>query len=405
MNSGTWDSRRTKRLRAMRIFFSYNLRHLFARRTTSLLTIMGVAMVVFIFVGVLMLAHGVEHTLGHTGSMENVMVLRKGAISEIGSGLYREQAAILRTFPEIARRSDHLLFAPEIVVLINLVKRGTDTDGNVTLRGGSADSFRVRPQVKMVRGRTWRPGTNEVVTGEEIARRFQNADVGDVLRFGGQNWNVVGTFEADGSGFESETWGDANRFMDAFGRTYYSSAVFRLRDPSQFTTLQSRIDQDPRLPISITRETTYYESRSGSLSNFIRTLGLILTGLFSAGASLGAMITMYGAVANRTTEIGTLRALGFSRTRIFSLFVLESVLIGITGSGLGIALASLLQFTSLSTINYATMSELAYGFVLTHSIALWGVLFGVIMATLGGLLPAVRAMRTNVSQALKFRGA
>ncbi len=389
----------------MRIFFSYNLRHLFARRITNLLTIMGIGLVVFIFVGVLMLAHGVKHTLVNTGSKENVLVLRKGAISEIGSGLYREQAALLRTFPDIALQGDHPLFSPEIVVLINLEKKGTGTAANVTLRGGGTESFRVRPQVKIVKGRMWRAGSNEVVTGKEIARRFKNAGLGQTLKFGRQTWKVVGILESSGSGFESETWGDADRFMDTFGRTYFSSAIFRLRDPSLFSTLQSRIDQDPRLQISVTPEAAYYESRSGGLVNFIRTLGLILTGLFSAGASLGAMITMYGAVANRTTEIGTLRAMGFTRGRMFSLFVFESALIGFIGSVLGIALASLLQFTSLSTINFATMSELAYGFVLTYSIAMWGVLFGVSMAILGGLLPAVRAMRTNVAHALKFRGA
>lgn len=387
----------------MGIFFAYTLRHLFTRRTTSLLAIMGVGLVVFMFVGVLMLAYGVEHTLVHTGSAENVLVLRKGAITEIGSGLYREQAAILRTLPEMAIEDDHPLFSPEIVVLINLVKRGTDTVGNVTLRGGSADSFRIRPQVKLVKGRPWRPGTNEVVTGREIARRFQHADIGQTLRFGRQTWTVVGVFEANGSGFESEMWGDAERFMDAFGRTYYSSAIFPLRDPSLFATLQDRIEHDPRLPLSIIRERDYYQSRSGTLTNFIRTLGLMLTGLFSAGASLGAMITLYGAVANRTTEIGTLRALGFTQGTIFTIFVCEAILIGLAGSVLGILSASLLQFTSLSTINYATMSELAYGFLLTPSIALRGMLFGIVMAMLGGLLPAIRAMRTDLTQALRFR--
>lgn len=389
----------------MRIFFSYNLRHLLTRRTTNLLTILGISLVVFIFVGVLMLAHGVKHTLVNTGSKDNVLILRKGAISELGSGLYREQTAIMRTFPEIAQQGDHPLFSPEIVVLINLEKKGTDAAANVTLRGGSVESFRVRPQVKIVRGRMWRSGSNEVVTGKQVAQRFKNAGLGQTLRFGRQTWTVVGTFEAGGSGFESETWGDADRFMDAFGRTYYSSAILRLRDPSLFPTLKAYVDQDPRLQIRVTPEIAYYESRSGGLVNFIRTLGLILTGLFSAGASLGAMITMYGAVANRTTEIGTLRAMGFSRSRIFSLFMFESALIGLIGAVLGIALASLLQLTSLSTINFATMSELAYGFVLTHSIAMWGVLFGIIMATLGGLLPAVRAMRTNIPNALKFRVA
>ncbi len=359
----------------------------------------------FIFVGVLMLAHGVKHTLVNTGSKGNVLVLRKGAISEIGSGLYRDQTAILQTLPDISQRGENPLFSPEVVVLINLEKKGTGTAANVTLRGGSAESFRVRPHVKIVRGRMWRPGSNEVVTGKQVAKRFQNAGLGQTLRFGRQTWTVVGIFEAGGTGFESETWGDADRFMDAFGRTYYSSAIFRLRDPSLLPTLQSRIEQDTRLQVRVTPEIAYYESRSGGLVNFIRRLGLILTGLFSAGASLGAMITMYGAVANRSTEIGTLRAMGFTRSRIFSLFVIESALIGLIGSALGIALASLLQFTSLSTINFATMSELAYGFVLTHSIVLWGVVFGVVMATLGGLLPAIRAMRTNIPNALKFRGA
>ena len=362
-------------------------------------------MVVFIFVGVLMLAQGVKHTLVNTGSADNVLVLRKGAISEIGSGLYREQAAILETFPEVARLGENRMFSPEVVVLITLEKKEAGFAANVTLRGGSAESFRVRPQVKIVSGRMWRPGSNEVVTGKEIAQRFKNADLGQTLQFGRQTWTVVGTFEADGNGFESETWGDAERFMDTFGRTYYSSAILRLRDPSQFSMLQAYVDEDPRLQVSVTPEIAYYESRSGVLVNFIRTLGLILTGLFSAGASLGAMITMYGAVATRTTEIGTLRAMGFSRSRIFSLFVVESALVGLIGSILGIVLASLLQFTSLSTINFATMSELAYGFVLTHSIVMWGILFGIIMATLGGLLPAIRAMRTNIPHALKFRGA
>ena len=389
----------------MRIFFSYNLRHLFARRITNLLTILGISLVVFIFVGVLMLAQGVKHTLVNTGSKGNVLVLRKGAISEIGSGLYREQTAIAQTFPDIAQQGDHPLFSPEVVVLINLKKKGTGAAANVTLRGGSAESFRVRPQVKIASGRMWRPGSNEVVTGKQVAQRFEGAGLGQTLRFGRQTWTVVGILESGGSGFESETWGDVNRFMDAFGRTYYSSAIFRLRDPSLFPALQSRIEQDPRLALKVTPEIAYYESRSGGLVNFIRSLGLILTGLFSAGASLGAMITMYGTVANRTTEIGTLRAMGFTRSRIFSLFVFESALIGLIGSILGIALASLLQFTSLSTINFATMSELAYGFVLNHSIAMWGVLFGVILATLGGLLPAIRAMRTNIPNALKFRGA
>lgn len=389
----------------MRIFFSYNLRHLFARRITNLLTILGISLVVFIFVGVLMLAQGVKHTLVNTGSKGNVLVLRKGAISEIGSGLYREQTAIAQTFPDIAQQGDHPLFSPEVVVLINLKKKGTGAAANVTLRGGSAESFRVRPQVKIASGRMWRPGSNEVVTGKQVAQRFEGAGLGQTLRFGRQTWTVVGILESGGSGFESETWGDVNRFMDAFGRTYYSSAIFRLRDPSLFPALQSRIEQDPRLALKVTPEIAYYESRSGGLVNFIRSLGLILTGLFSAGASLGAMITMYGTVANRTTEIGTLRAMGFTRSRIFSLFVFESALIGLIGSILGIVLASLLQFTSLSTINFATMSELAYGFVLNHSIAMWGVLFGVILATLGGLLPAIRAMRTNIPNALKFRGA
>ncbi len=389
----------------MRIFFSYNLRHLLARRTTNLLAVLGISLVVFIFVGVLMLAHGVKHTLVNTGSKDNVLVLRKGAISELGSGLYREQTAIMRTFPDIAQQGGHPLFSPEIVALINLEKKGTGAAANVTLRGGSSESFRVRPQVKIVNGRMWQAGSNEVVTGKQVAERFKNAELGQTLRFAKQTWTVVGTFEAGGSGFESETWGDADRFMDAFGRTYYSSAILRLRDPSLFSALEAYVDQDPRLQISVKPEIAYYESRSGGLVNFIRTLGLILTGLFSAGASLGAMITMYGAVANRATEIATLRAMGFTRSRIFSLFVFESILIGLIGSVLGIALASLLQFTSLSTINFATMSELTYGFVLTHSIATWGVLFGVIMATLGGLLPAVRAMRTNIPHALKFRGA
>lgn len=388
----------------MKLFLLYSLRHLRTRHVTTGLTVGGVALVVFVFTSVLMLAYGVEQTLVSTGSPDNVLILRKGAGTEIASGIYRDQATILKTLAEIAQDKTGLpLMATELVVLVNMKKNDDAVPGIVTLRGGSQESFLVRPHVTLMAGRMWRSGTSEVIVGKQIADRFEGAHLGGELKFGKQQWHVVGVFQANGSGFESEVWGDVTRFMETFGRTNFSSATMQLTSPELLSHVQTQLEQDPRLSLTATPERQYYEAKSGQLATFIRVLGLVLTGLFSIGAVLGAMITMYSSVATRSPEIATLRALGFTQWRILTVFFLESLLIGLVGGSVGLVGASLLQSTTISTMNFSTFSELAYGFTLSPTIALSGMSFALVMAALGGLFPAIQAMRTNVTQALKTR--
>jgi len=236
-----------------------------------------------------------------------------------------------------------------------------------------------------------------------VSKRFQGGQVGQTVKFGGDTWTIVGVFEAEGSGFESEMWGDIDQLLAAFNRQgYFSSVTVRLTEPAAFDALRQSIDGDQRFQqIQIFRETEYYARQSEMMVMFIRVLGIFITIIFSLGSIIGAMITMYAAVANRTVEIGTLRALGFRRRSILFTFVVESVLIALSGGVLGLALASFLQFFSISTINFGTFSEIACGFAISPSFIGWSLFFAVIMGMAGGVLPAVRAARLEILSALR----
>ena len=225
------------------------------------------------------------------------------------------------------------LLDKELVVLINLTKRGTSKPANVVIRGVGPSGLPLRPQVRLVAGRMPRAGSAEVIAGKSIAERFQGGGIGETLRFGMRDWTVVGIFSAATSGFNSEIWGDVDQLMQAFRRPVYSSVLFRLRDSSEFEGFKEQIESDPRLTLEAKRETRYYYDQSEAMAKFLRILGLSLTIIFSLGAVIGAMITMYAAVANRTTEIGTMRALGFGKGSILSAFILESLLLGSVGGG------------------------------------------------------------------------
>jgi ABC-type antimicrobial peptide transport system permease subunit len=216
-----------------------------------------------------------------------------------------------------------------------------------------------------------------------------------------REWTIVGVFDAGNTGFNSEIWGDVDQLMQAFRRPVYSSVTFRLRDSSDFERVKKRIEKDPRLTLEAKRESRYYADQSEMMSKFLRILGISLTLIFSIGAVIGAMITMYSAVANRTAEIGTLRALGFQRRNILYTFVLEAMLLGLTGGCVGLFFASFLQIFTISTLNFQTFSELAFSFSLTFEIALGSLLFSLIMGFVGGVLPAVRAARMNIVDALR----
>lgn len=386
----------------MAVPFSYSLRNLWTRRLTTILTAAGMALVVFVFASVLMLSEGLRKTLVETGSHDNVVVIRKGADSEVQSGVEREKAAVVETEPEIAiGREGQRLVAKEVVVLIILYKRGGDEPSNVVIRGIGGNSLALRPQVKVIEGRAPRPGSSEIMAGASIARNFKGAGIGESLRFGMRDWTVVGIFDAGNTGFSSEIWGDADQLMQAFRRPVYSSVLFKLRNSSAFQAVKKRIESDPRLTLEAKRETQYYADQSEIMAKFLRILGLSLSIIFSLGAVIGAMITMYAAVANRTAEIGTLRALGFQRRSILAAFLMESLLLGVIGGGAGLFLSSFMQLITVSTLNFQTFSELSFSFTLTFEIVYKALAFSLIMGFIGGLLPALRASRMNIVEALR----
>lgn len=386
----------------MAIPFSYSFRNLWTRRLTTVLTASGMALVVFVFAATLMLAAGLQETLVATGSSDNVIVIRKGSDSEVQSGIDRVQASIVETEPEIATgRDGKQLLAKELVVLISLPKRGTDKPSNVVIRGIGDESLALRPQVKLFEGRMPRPGSSEVIAGMSVAKRFMGAGLGETLRFGLRDWTVVGIFDAGKTGYSSEIWGDVDQLMQAFRRPVYSSILFRLRESSEFPRVKERIEKDPRLTLEAKRETQYYSDQSEMMATFLRILGITLTVIFSLGAVIGAMITMYAAVANRTAEIGTMRALGFRRRHIVAAFIMEALLLGLIGGCAGLFFASFMQLLTISTVNWQTFSELAFSFALTRNIIIASLLFSLFMGFVGGVLPAFRAARMNIVEALR----
>ncbi len=386
----------------MAIPVSYSFRNLWTRRLTTVLTAGGMALVVFVFASVLMLAEGLRKTLIETGSYDNVVVIRKGSQSEMQSGIAREHASVVETGPEIAVGAGGKPFlAKELVVIINLPKRGSDKPSNITIRGIGEFSLALRPQVKLVEGRMPRPGSSEIIAGESVAKRFRGAGIGEKIRFAMQDWTVVGIFDAGKTGYSSEIWGDVDQLMQAFRRPAYSSVLVKLRDTSEFRKIKERIESDSRLTLEAKRETKYYADQSEMMAKFLRILGISLTVIFSLGAMIGAMITMYAAVASRTAEIGTLRALGFQRRNILAAFLIESMLLGLSGGLIGLLFASFMQFITISTVNWQTFSELAFSFTLTSEIIIISLIFSLVMGFVGGVLPAVRASRMNIVEALR----
>lgn len=381
---------------------SYIARNLWVRRVTTLLTAGGMALVVYTFATVLMMSEGIRATLVATGQPDNVLVLRKGSGAEINSAVDRVSAGILDTLPGVATGADgQPLLSRETVVLNALPKRGSGKASNVSMRGTTAAGLQLRPQVRLVAGRYFRPGTAEVVVGRAVAEGFAGAELGGLLRFGGREWRIVGVFDGGKTAFDSEIWGDADLMMQSFRRNAFSTVVFRLADPAGFEALARRIAADPRLQVEAKREQRFYEEQSEALASFIRILGTALSIIFSVGAVVGAMITMFAAVAQRTGEIATLRALGFRRGAVLLAFLLESLLLALVGGVLGLAGASLMQTVNISTTNFQTFAELAFQFRLTPGIAVRTLLFALAMGLVGGFIPAWRAARLKIVDGLR----
>jgi len=383
---------------------SYIARNLWTRRLTTALTAGGLALVVFVFSTVLMLDAGLKKTLVSTGEENNVVVIRKGAETEVQSAVDRNQANVIEMHPAVAVGGDgRRLASKESVVLISLAKIGSGKPSNVVIRGVSQAGIGLRPQVRLSSGRLFTPGSSEIVVGSSIAKGFAGTQPGEHLRFAQREWTVVGTFDAGGSGFDSEIWGDADQLMQAFRRTSYSSMVVRLAQGDQFERFRSDIDVDPRLADEAKRERTFYSDQSKALSTFLNILGFTLSAIFSIAAMIGAMITMYASVANRVAEIGTLRALGFKRANVLAAFLVEAMLLGLVGGLAGLGCAAFMQFASFSTTNFQTFADLSFRFILTPAIVGKTLAFSVTMGLVGGFLPALRASRMNIVEALRAR--
>jgi ABC-type antimicrobial peptide transport system permease subunit len=386
----------------MAIPFVYIVRNLVARRLTTILTAGGMALVVYVFATVLMLSAGLRATLVSTGQDDNVIVIRRGSQTEVQSGIDRQQAGVVESLPDVAiGRDGERLISKEPVVLINLPKRASGKPSNVVIRGVAPTALDLRPQVKIVEGRMFRRGTSEVIAGRAIAEGFRGAGVGETLRFASRDWTVVGVFDGERSGFDSEIWGDAEQMLQAFRRVGFSALLFRLADNDRFDEVKSAIESDPRLTLEAKRETRFYADQSEQLARFISILGTTISIIFSIGAVIGAMITMYASVASRTGEIGTLRALGFSRASILAAFLGESLLLGLLGGMIGLVCAAFMQALSISTTNFQTFAEIAFRFVLTPGIVVAALLFALGMGFVGGFLPAARAARLKIVDALR----
>jgi putative ABC transport system permease protein len=381
---------------------SYNLRSMLVRKGTAAMTAGGIAMVVAVFVMTLSIAQGFEMTLVSSGQVDNAIVLRKGATSETVSAVTRQQVPIIEAMPQVARGKDgRALASPEMVVIISLPRTTDGQPANVPVRGVGPKAYEVRDTIKMAEGRRFTPGTREVNVGKQGAGRFKGLTMGSEVRIANVGWKVVGVFTAEDASFESEVWGDVDLMQPAFQRNGYQSLTVKLIDPSAFDSFQAAMGADPRLDLKAQREREYYEAQSSTTATVIRIFATFVTTILSIGAVFGAMNTMYAAVAYRTREIGTLRALGFSRVRIVTAFLAESIALAIIGGAIGCLLAIPVNGLSTGAMNMVSFTELAFKFRVTPALIAGGMMFSAAMGAVGGLLPALRAARIPVARALR----
>lgn len=383
----------------------YNVRSLTVRKTTTIATLCGIALVVFVLAATLMLAEGIRKTLGKSGDRRNAVVLRKGSDAELASSIADPLVGIVESAPGVAKDGQgNPIGVGEVVVVLTVEKEGTAGQiANVQTRGVPADVMAFRPSVKLVAGRPLQPGTDEAMIGKRLVGRYKGLELGKPFELKkNRPVTVVGIFEDGGSSFESELWADLDTVRSSFGRQGLVSSVrVRLESPSKFEAFEAAVESDRQLGLEAMREDVFYEKQSEGTSTFITVMGVVISVFFSLGAMIGAMITMYASVAHRQREIGTLRALGFSRAAILGSFVLESLLLALAGGVLGALAALGMGFVKFELMNFATWSEIVFSFSPTPGILTTAVLFGGLMGLLGGFLPAVRAARISPVEAMR----
>ncbi len=373
------------------------------RRGSVAAAVFGIAGVVAVLVGVLSIAAGFRRVMQSSGAPDAAIVLRSGADSEMVSGFGRAETRIIADAPGLARTADGPLASAELFVIINLPKKSTGTDVNVPLRGVEPAAFLVRDSFRIVEGRAFVRGKEEVIAGVGAAREFAGLQVGDTVRVGRYHWPVVGVFAAGGSAAESEIWADAPVVQDAYKRgDSFQSVYARLATPASFQAFADALTSDPRLNVKVVRQADFYSEQSTGVTTLITSLGVLVGALMAVGAVFGALNTMYSSVAARTREIATLRALGFGRIAVVASVMLESVVLALVGGAIGAGLAYVVfNGFQAATVNWQSFSQVAFAFAVTPVLLTVGILLATFIGFLGGLLPAIRAARLPVAFALR----
>jgi putative ABC transport system permease protein len=381
----------------------YNLESVRVRWASTIVAVLGIAGSVGVFVAMLALARGFQAALVSSGSDGNAMVRRAGATSEIDSAITLDQLRAIEDSAEVMRGPDGPLVSPEVVVIAALPLRKTGTDANVQLRGVSLKALAVHEKVRIVEGRFFTPGLFELAVGKNAKDAYRGVALGDTVKLGGTSWTVVGSFDAGGSAFDSEIWCDANLLNSTYQRPagIHQSVAARLVGTEAVAPLERRFAADPRMKVRVDRETEYYRKASQQMTTFITVLGTLVALVMALGAVFAALNTMYSAVAERSREIATIRALGFGEGSVVLSFVIEAVLIALAGGVIGCLAALPLNGLVTQTLNFQTFSHLSFAFRVTPGVVAWGIAFAVTMGLVGGLPPAIRAARVPVVVALR----
>ena len=381
---------------------SYNLRNLAVRKTTTAATVLGLALVVFIFAGVQMLATGITKTMGRSADADAALVLRKGSTAELESVIDAPNVNLIINDQTLPQPASGPRGVGETVVVILLDKIGTTGISNATIRGIKPEGLEFRKGIKIVAGRAPTPGADEAIVGNALRGRFKGLDLEQSFELKKNRMvKVVGVFSDGASSNESEVWTDLDTVRTAFRREGFVSSVRVRLPPEKFDAFKASIESNRQLNLQVLKEAQYFEKQSEGSSQFITGMGLMIAVLFSVGAMLGAMITMHAAVANRQREIGTLRALGFGRRAILFSFLLESVLIALIGGAIGVAASMAMGLVKFSMVNFASWSEIVFSFDPTPGIIIGSLIFATVMGVLGGLFPAIRAARVSPIDAMR----
>jgi putative ABC transport system permease protein len=381
----------------------YNLESVRARWRTTIVAILGIAGTVGVFVAMLALAKGFQAALVTSGDPDNAFVRRAGATSELDSAITLEQLRPLEDAAEVQRTAEGPLASPEVVVVAALPLKKTGTDANAQVRGVTPRALEVHRTVKVTEGRFFQKGLLEMVVGRNALHSYVGVAPGDTLKLGGTNWTIVGVMDAGGSAFDSEVWCDADLLNSTFQRPagVYQSVTLRLTSRDALAALQARVAADPRLRVQVERETDYYKKASQMMTGLIMGLGSIVALVMGVGAVFAALNTMYSAVAERTREIATIRAVGFGGRAVVVSFVLEALFVSLAGGLLGCVAVLPLNGLTTATMNFQTFSHLAFAFQVTPLLLAFGLVFALLMGLAGGVPPAVRAARLPVTAALR----